>query len=404
MPARSASGRRGHDRLVRQGPDAAGRDGVGMLDPIKNKPIGAGRGVREVRRAARQGGGRPGAVRRLRSTTCRACRASASRPPPQLINEYGDLDTLLARAGEIKQPKRRADADRQSPTRRGCRAAGQAGRATCRCRSRWTSWRSREPDPKSCWASCEQQGFRTIIARSRTDPRRRQAGRGAAAAAPRHRRGQACRRPRRRRPPETSRAPSSTASAAMSWSTTLRGAGRLDRAGLRRRRGRLRHRDRQPDRAAAPSCSASRWRWRRARPATSRSAMSAPAARRPKARSSSMPPTRRRRSGRRGHGAAEAAAGGPDRPEGRPERQVRHGRSSARTASRWRPIDDTMLITYVLEAGLHGHGMDELSKLHLRPQADHLRSRWPAPARRRVSFKHVRAATRRPTTPPRTPT
>ena len=25
----------------------------------------------------------------------------------ELINEYGDLDTLLARAGEIKQPKRR---------------------------------------------------------------------------------------------------------------------------------------------------------------------------------------------------------------------------------------------------------------------------------------------------------
>ncbi|MDR3511387.1 MAG: DNA polymerase I [Caulobacteraceae bacterium] len=29
------------------------------------------------------------------------------------------------------------------------------------------------------------------------------------------------------------------------------------------------------------------------------------------------------------------------------------------------PIDDTMLISYVLEAGLHGHGMDELSKLLL---------------------------------------
>ena len=25
----------------------------------------------------------------------------------ELINEYGDLETLLARAGEIKQPKRR---------------------------------------------------------------------------------------------------------------------------------------------------------------------------------------------------------------------------------------------------------------------------------------------------------
>jgi len=29
------------------------------------------------------------------------------------------------------------------------------------------------------------------------------------------------------------------------------------------------------------------------------------------------------------------------------------------------PIDDTMLISYVLEGGLHGHGMDELSALHL---------------------------------------
>jgi len=29
------------------------------------------------------------------------------------------------------------------------------------------------------------------------------------------------------------------------------------------------------------------------------------------------------------------------------------------------PIDDTMLMSYVLEAGLHGHGMDELSEMHL---------------------------------------
>ncbi len=29
------------------------------------------------------------------------------------------------------------------------------------------------------------------------------------------------------------------------------------------------------------------------------------------------------------------------------------------------PFDDTMLMSYVLEAGLHGHGMDELSQLHL---------------------------------------
>lgn len=29
------------------------------------------------------------------------------------------------------------------------------------------------------------------------------------------------------------------------------------------------------------------------------------------------------------------------------------------------PIDDTMLVSYVLEAGLHGHGMDDLSQMHL---------------------------------------
>ena len=29
------------------------------------------------------------------------------------------------------------------------------------------------------------------------------------------------------------------------------------------------------------------------------------------------------------------------------------------------PYDDTMLMSYVLEGGLHGHGMDELSQLHI---------------------------------------
>jgi DNA polymerase-1 len=36
----------------------------------------------------------------------------------------------------------------------------------------------------------------------------------------------------------------------------------------------------------------------------------------------------------------------------------RHGVSIA-------PIDDTMLLSYVLDGGLHGHGMDELARLHL---------------------------------------
>ncbi len=52
------------------------------------------------------------------------------------------------------------------------------------------------------------------------------------------------------------------------------------------------------------------------------------------------------------------------------------------------PIDDTMLISYVLEGGLHGHGMDELSKLHL--------GHAPIPFKQvagsgkgEISFKHV---------------
>jgi DNA polymerase-1 len=38
----------------------------------------------------------------------------------QLIGEYGDLETLLARAGEIKQEKRRQRSS--MPSARGCRS------------------------------------------------------------------------------------------------------------------------------------------------------------------------------------------------------------------------------------------------------------------------------------------
>jgi DNA polymerase-1 len=41
----------------------------------------------------------------------------------QLIGEYGDLETLLARAGEIKQPKRREALTNPSPRRRASRTS-----------------------------------------------------------------------------------------------------------------------------------------------------------------------------------------------------------------------------------------------------------------------------------------
>ena len=73
--------RRGGDRLLRQGPDAAG--GPAGLDAghHEERPHRHSGGDGEVRGAAGEGDRRAGAVRRLASTTCLARPASASRPP-----------------------------------------------------------------------------------------------------------------------------------------------------------------------------------------------------------------------------------------------------------------------------------------------------------------------------------
>jgi len=82
------------------------RERVTMLDPIKNRPIGDA----EVRERF---GVAPDKVIEVQAL----CGDSVDNVPgvpgigvktaAELINIYGDLETLLARAGEIKQPKRR---------------------------------------------------------------------------------------------------------------------------------------------------------------------------------------------------------------------------------------------------------------------------------------------------------
>jgi DNA polymerase-1 len=52
------------------------------------------------------------------------------------------------------------------------------------------------------------------------------------------------------------------------------------------------------------------------------------------------------------------------------------------------PIDDTMLISYVLEAGLHGHGMDELSELWLGHKPIPFKE-VAGSGKSQISFKHV---------------
>ena len=94
----------------------------------------------------------------------------------ELINEYGDLETLLARAGEIKQHKRRETlidfADQARISR-----AGDASMTTCRSTCRSTSCACSAPDAEALTASCEAMEFTTL-----TRPRRRGARRRAAEA------------------------------------------------------------------------------------------------------------------------------------------------------------------------------------------------------------------------------
>ena len=52
------------------------------------------------------------------------------------------------------------------------------------------------------------------------------------------------------------------------------------------------------------------------------------------------------------------------------------------------PIDDTMLLSYVLEGGLHGHGMDELASLHLGHQTIKF-SEVAGSGRNQVTFDRV---------------
>lgn len=60
----------------------------------------------------------------------------------------------------------------------------------------------------------------------------------------------------------------------------------------------------------------------------------------------------------------------------------------ARRGIRVAPIADTMLISYVLEGGLHGHGMDELSRLHLGHEPIPFKSVCGT-GKAQISFKHV---------------
>ena len=138
----------------------------------------------------------------------------------------------------------------------------------------------------------------------------------------------------------------------------------------------------------ARACAASRWRSATTRPATCRSAIATAAQGggdlfAPK-RSSPGSDSRRRRARR-----AQAAAGRPRRAQDRPEPQVRLADLRAARHRRSHPFDDTMLMSYVLDAGRGDHGMDDAGRALSRPQDHQARARSPAPARPQVPFDRV---------------
>ena len=84
----------------------------------------------------------------------------------QLIGEYGDLDTLLARAGEIKQPKRREALQTNAELARISRQLVKL-RDDVPVKESADTFDKRAPDVAKLVSWLEQQGFRSLLAKYR---------------------------------------------------------------------------------------------------------------------------------------------------------------------------------------------------------------------------------------------
>src|SRR5882672_8390240 len=82
----------------------------------------------------------------------------------QLINEYGDLETLLARAGEIKQPKRREALIANAELARLSRKLVEL-RDDVPAPADPDTFDKRKPDPNVLLPWLERQGFKSLLAR-----------------------------------------------------------------------------------------------------------------------------------------------------------------------------------------------------------------------------------------------
>lgn len=138
-------------------------DGVEMFDPLKNRVIATAEVLEKF-------GVPPDKVVDVQAL----CGDASDNVPgvpgigiktaAQLIVEYGDLDTLLARAGEIKQPKRRETLTVNAGMARVSRQLVTLRRDVPVVET-LDSFAKREPAPEMLTAFVQKMGFRSILAR-----------------------------------------------------------------------------------------------------------------------------------------------------------------------------------------------------------------------------------------------
>ncbi|MFM9842279.1 MAG: DNA polymerase I [Dongiaceae bacterium] len=139
------------------------RPGIRMLDPIKNKPIGPAE-VEEKFGVPPEKVVEVQALAGDSTDNVPGVPGIGVKTAAELIKTYGDVDTLLKRAGEIKQPKRRESLQQNAELARISRELVKL-KDDVAVETPLGEFARREPDRDTLLAFLKANQFRTVIAR-----------------------------------------------------------------------------------------------------------------------------------------------------------------------------------------------------------------------------------------------